>query len=297
MPKDKKKKDEKEEEIIEPDVEETSEEEEKEEEDGGIIVDLEEEDEEEGEDFDEEDLEDDDPEVKKSKRNKKFAQMRIENKKLKDENETLKRTPAVPVPPVPATDAAAPPIKDMSNPRNWTEEQWDVYAKKDWKGAVDLRTQINAENIINQKAVESKETEGLAESKKVVSGKHPELNDDSSEKTKIYLAILNENPRYLKDPKGPIHAMRDMEDRMRELGYPEEEIVAAEKRGAEKEQTRQSRVVLTSQKGRSVSDSAKQVHLSKDDLEFCKFNDIDPKEFAKNKLKMSKSKKGGEVQV
>lgn len=293
MPKEKKKNDE-EEEIIEPDVEETPEEEEKE---GGIIVDLEEEEEEEGKDFEEEDLEDEDPEVKKSKQNKKFAQMRIENKKLKEENETLKRTPAAPVTPVPTTPATTQPAKDMSQPRNWTEEQWDIYAKKDWKGAVDLRSQINAENVVNQKAVESKDTAGLEESKKVVSGKHPELNDDSSEKTKIYLAILNENPRYLTDPRGPIHAMRDMEDRMREQGFPEEEIVAAEKRGVQKEQTRQSRVVLTSQKGRSVSDSSKQVHLSKEDLEFCKFNDIDPKEFAKNKLKMSKSKKGGEVQV
>ena len=291
-PKTKKKKKDEEEEVIEPDVEETPEEDE----DGGIIVDLEEEESEEGEDFEEEDLEDDDPEVEKSKQNKKFAQMRIENKKLKEENEGLKRSPAAPVTPVPATPAATP-AKDMSQPRNWTEEQWDVYAKKDWKGAVDLRTQINAENIIDKKATESKDTAGLEESKKVVSGKHPELNDDNSEKTKIYLAILNENPRYLTDPRGPIHAMRDMEERMRELGYPEEEIVAAEKRGVQKEQTRQSRVVLTSQKGRSVSDSAKQVHLSKEDLEFCKFNGIDPKEFAKNKLKMSKSKKGGEVQV
>ena len=291
MPKEKKKKDE--EEIIEPDIEETPEEEE----DGGITIDLDEKEEEEGEDFEKEDLEDDDPEVKKSKQNKKFAQMRIENKQLKEENEQLKRVPAVPTPTVTPAAPAAPDIKDMRNPRNWTEDQWDVYAKKDWKGAVDLRSQINAENVVDKKATETKESSELVGSKKIVSGKHPELNDDNSEKTKIYLSILNDNPRYLTDPKGPIHAMRDMEDRMRELGYPEEEIVAAEKRGVQKEKTRQSRVVLTSQKGRHVSDSDKTVHLSKDDVEFCKFNGIDPKEFAKTKLKMSKFKKGGEVQV
>ena len=289
-PKDKKKEDE---EIIEPIV--GDEEEPKDDDEEGLVVDLDDDDDDDGEDFDDDDLSDDDDATKKSKQNKKFAQMRIENKKLKEDNERLTRTPATPSAPVPAP-AAATPAKDMSNPRNWTEEQWDVYAKKDWKGAVDLRTQINAENIIEKKTTQAKDDVELTGSKKVVSEKHPELNDDTSEKTKVYLKILEENPRYLTDPKGPIHAMRDMEDRMRELGYPEEEIIAAEKRGVQKEKTRQSRVVLTSQKGRHVSDSSKQVHLSKDDLEFCKFNDIEPKEFAKNKLKMSKTK-GGEVQV
>jgi len=265
--------------------------------DEGLEVDLDEPSDDEGLEVDldeDEDDEDDDPKAK-SKQNKKFAQMRVKNKELAEENERLKRGQAT-VPSRPQQPAAQPQgaQANPNDPRNWSEAQWDKYAKEDWKGAVDLRSQINAENVINNTTKAQKDNSIMEESKEIVAAKHPELNLDNTPKSKIYIEILNENPRYLTDPKGPIHAMRDMEDRMRERGYPEEEIVAAEKRGASRERSRQSRVTLTSQKGRHVSESERKVQLTKDEVEFCKFNGIDTKEYAKNKLKMSKK---GRVQV
>lgn len=277
----------------EPEVEEEVEEE-------GLEIELDEEEEGEGLEVDldeeEEEEEEDDGEKKKSKQNKKFAQMRVENKKLVEDNEKLKRAAQTKAP-APHVQGAQPQgsTTNPNDPRNWTEDQWDVYAKKDWKGAIDLRSQINAEDVVEKHTKVTVDNTTLEKHKKVVSEKHPELNDDTSEKTKIYLQVLEENPRYLTDPKGPIHAMRDMEDRMRELGYPEDEVVAAEKRGAARERKRQDRVTLTSQKGRHTSNSDRKVQLTKDEVEFCKFNDIDPKEYAKNKHKLSKNKGGLQV--
>ena len=81
--------------------------------------------------------------------------------------------------------------------------------------------------------------------------------------------FLADNPDYLGQPKGPVWAMRDMEDYMKDvLGYKDDDVVSAEKRGAQREMARQNRVIVSSTKGRTVGDSGKVVKLSKDDMEF-----------------------------
>jgi len=234
----------------------------------------------------------DDTEDEKQKRdNKAFAAMRIENKRLKEEYDRLRderdnRPDPEPVHPVPNTD----------DPSNWNEKQWDELAEKDWKQAVDLRSQINAQKVMQDQTRVEKANKVLVDSKQKVLSRHPELNDGNSEKSKIFKQILSDNPEYINQAKGPVWAMRDMEEYMKDtLGYKDNDIVSAEKRGAQREVARQSRISVSSQQGRSGGEG-KVVKLSRDDLDFCKHNDIDPKEFAKNKHKIEKSGKEG-VQV
>jgi len=235
------------------------------------------------------DLDDDDDKKDREEkdRNKAFASMRIENKDLKTSVDTLtqqvselNKRPAAPVksevtPGIPATD-----------------EEWDDLADKDWKKAVDLRSIQNAKSIMSQQQAATKADSTLGEAKQKVLATHPELNDNASEKARIYLQILDDNPDYLAQPKGPLYAMRDMEDYMENtLGYKRKDIRSAERAGAKREASRQHRIVLNKGAGRTNEGSSNKVVISKDEMEFCKFQGIDPKEYAKNKQKLSKSKK------
>ena len=219
-------------------------------------------------------------------RNKAFASMRVENKDLKNRIERLENAPAPPPQP-----KYPDPVVNDGVPK--TESEWDDLAEKDWKKAVDLRSTINANNIIQTQKQETKYERTLNESKQRVIAVHPELNDNASEKTKIFTQILNENPEYVNNPKGPIYAMRDMEDYMETtLGYKRKDIISAEKKGASRESERQNRIVLN-KGGKANKDTKGKIVISKDEMDFCKFNDIDPKTYAKNRKKLS-AKKGDE---
>ena len=153
---------------------------------------------------------------------------------------------------------------------------------------------MNAQQVMAQSRQAAKASEAMELSKAKVLARHPELNDDSTEKSKIFLAVLNNNPDYLTNPKGPIYAMRDMEEHMETvLGYKHSDIVSAERNGAKRESERQHRIVLNKGGGSKAPGNKNTVTLSKDEAEFCKLQGLDPKEFAKNKQKLSKSGKEG----
>jgi len=238
--------------------------------------------------------EDEKKEREEKDRNKAFATMRIENKELKDSVSTLNQTvselqtrPAAPI---------APIAQEAPDGVPKTDEEWDKLAQTDWKKAVDLRSIQNAKSIYTQQQKTTKAETTLTEAKQKVLAVHPELNDNSSEKAKIYLNILEQNPDYLAHPKGPIYAMKDMEEYMEStLGYKREDIRSAERAGAKREASRQNRIVLNKGSGRTGTGDSNKVVVSKDEMEFCKFHDIDPKEYAKNKQKLSKSAKKDEV--
>jgi len=245
-------------------------------------------------DLDEGDDEDDDDKGAARASNQKFAAMRVENKKLTDSVADLTNT-------VQSLQSNRPMITPLEPEQNTaivpagtpkTDEEWDALAQKDWKKAVDLRSIQNAQSIIKEQKATSKADATLDASKQNVLAVHPELNDNNSEKARIYVNILNDNPDYLTQPKGPLYAMRDMEDYMENtLGYKRKDIRTAEKAGIQKEKTRQNRIVLNKGSGRTSVGSGNKVVIGKDELEFCKFHEIDPKEYAKNKQKLSKSKK------
>lgn len=239
-----------------------------------------------------EDLEidlDDEDDVEAAKRaerdrNKAFAAMRIENKQLKESVDNLSQQ-------VQGISKPAPVQRPAPTGLPQTDAEWDDLAEKDWKKAVDLRSIQNAQNIVQQQKAAASAMSTLEKSKQRVLALHPEIDDDNSEKAKIFKNIINENPDYLNLPKGPLYAMRDMEDYMEnELGYKRSEIRNAEDKGAKREASRQNRIILNKGSGRVNAGSKNTVVLSRDELEFCKFQEIDPKEYARNKKKLSKSK-------
>jgi len=235
------------------------------------------------------DLEEDDEreEREEKERNKAFASMRIENKELREAQSRLEsQVRNISAAPAPKSD----PVSD-GVPR--TDAEWDALADKDWKRAVDLRSNMNAQNVIatNNQAVQNHSA--LEKSKSRVLERHPELDDDNSEKTRIFRQVLANNPDYVNHPNGPIYAMRDMEDHMETvLGYKHRDIVSAEKNGAQRESQRQHRIVLSGS-GKAPASADHKVTLTKDEAEFCKINDLDPKEYAKTKKKLAKSGKEG----
>ena len=252
----------------------------------GIEIDL---------DKQEEDDDDTPPSSKKA-----WAAMRVENKELRKTVEDLKKSvddfkasqmdDDTYVPPTPPDTSGK---YDPNNPRSWSEKDWDELAKRDWKKAVDLRSQIQAEDRINAANNTTEFNRVLEQSKQEVLRRHPELNDPNSEKAKIFRNIVVANPEYTNQRKGPLNAMYEMEDYLeKNMGWKREEIIKAELKARQDEADRHNRVQLTSTTGRNVSEGNKVV-IAKDELEFCKLQGIDPKVYAANKKRLENSGKGG----
>ena len=240
-------------------------------------------------DLDEEEEEDDKPIG-----NKAWAAMRVENKELKKTVEELNRSVKEINTNQPTPIERAPAATGNSDdPRTWSEEKWDSLAQSDWKKAVDLRSKLQAEKINQEYTHTAEFNKVLEESKQNVLIRHPELNDPNSEKAKVYRNIVVANPDYTMQKKGPLTAMYEMEDYMeKNMGYKREDIVKAETRARAAEASRQSRVSLTSTVGHNISEGNK-VMITKDEMDFCKLQGIDPKVYATNKKKLAGAGKGG----
>jgi len=237
-------------------------------------------------DLDEEDDEEDTP------ANKAFAAMRVENRELKRTVDELK-TAVEGINTRPDAAPATSSIIDSNDPRNWSEAQWDDLAKSDWKKAVDLRSKLQAEEINREVTHTTEFNRVLEESKQKVLTRHPELNNPNSEKAKVYRNIVVANPEYTNQKKGPLSAMYEMEEYMeKNMGYKREEIIKAELQGRQAEAARTNRVQLTSISGHNLSEGNK-VTITKDEMDFCKLQGIDPKVYATNKKKLSGAGKGG----
>jgi len=235
--------------------------------------------------------------------NKAFAAMRKANTDMKkqladatalrEENERLKSERQTPAQRAPEQHPLARRDRRTYNgvivPE--TRKEWDDLAAVDWQTAVDLKAIIKAEEIGERQAQTREGNRVMEESKQAVLAKHTELKDVNSEKSKVFLEILRENPEYLNMPKGPIIAMREMEARLDEQGHGPTSVARAA--GASSEAARQNRVALSASGGRIDSSigAAKTVTLSKDEMEFCNSQGLDPKKFAARKLELS-SKKG-----
>ena len=226
-----------------------------------------------------------------------IRKLRRQNKELKKKLATVRTAePTQPVYPSGNTQGQAPAAQPASPNTGvpTTEAEWDALAEKDWKLAVDLRSQANARQVLEQQTTQTKAAKDLEEAKTRVLRRHPELNDGNSDKTKIFQQILNQHPEYASHPRGPVFAMRDMEEYMEDvLGYKPEQIVSAERRGAQKEIERQHRVILTQTSGKSDMAPSSSVTLTKDEVEFCKLQGLDPKEYARTKRRMETADKGG----
>jgi len=174
-----------------------------------------------------------------------------------------------------------------------SREEWDALARKDWKLAIDMTTHVENRKAFKHYEQQRQTAVTLEDSKQKVLVKHPELSDASTEKGRIYTQILDENPHYIRDPRGPHYAMRDMEDRMVEQGYTPDQIYT--KQSTRTPEASAARANLTSGGKNPQRPRGRSVTLSKDDIEFCKSQDLDPKEYAKQKLEMNQRAKGAQL--
>lgn len=228
--------------------------------------------------------------------NKAFAAMRKEAADAKRERDDLRKQVETYKKPVVQTVTA--PVVDPNRRRETiqgivvpeTKQEWDALAKADWQAAVDLRSIISARKVRDEHVQVERTTRTLDESKNKVLLRHPELADVNSDKSKIFLSILDKNPEYLSMSKGPIVAMREMEEEMEAQGFTREQIFDSKKAVAQTEATRINRSSLT-QGGRMPEKTARTVTLSKDDLEFCTSQGINPKDYAKEKLNLENNKR------
>lgn len=234
--------------------------------------------------------------------NKAFAAMRKEAADAKRERDDLRRkVKEHESKPAPVVRQPAP-VQDPNRRRETiggivvpeTKEEWDSLARADWQTAVDMRSIISARKVQEEVRRVDSNTRALEESKNKVITRHPELADATTEKGKIYLSILDRNPEYLTMNKGPILAMRDMEDEMEAQGFTREQIFDSKKASAQTEVTRVNRGALTSA-GRMPEKTGRTVQLSKDDMEFCKTQGIDPKDYAREKLELENNRKGAQL--
>jgi hypothetical protein len=176
-----------------------------------------------------------------------------------------------------------------------TREEWDALARKDWQLAVDMRSIINTQRLQEEARSSERAMSTLEEAKQEVLERHPDLNDVNTEKGRIFTQILQQNPQYAQHPEGPIIVMHKMEKEMRKMGYTEEQIRGTVSgKPAQVDTNRASRAALTGS-GRMPEKQGRTVTLSKDDLEFCKSQGIDPKDYAKERLDNEARLKGAQL--
>ena len=124
-------------------------------------------------------------------------------------------------------------LKTPSSPRvqpaSDSADPDDVLLEKDWKAAVRKQARVEAEAMwaeqkrLNEHESAASESRNRLESaKKHVIDKYPDILKNDTELASRDTAIINEHPEYLHNDFGPILAMRDMEDKLRQEGRLDE---------------------------------------------------------------------------
>jgi hypothetical protein len=236
---------------------------------------------------DPEDLGDDEgaakKDVKPNKDNAAFAAMRVENTKLSKQVEHLTGQlnnvigALQTIGGVPGAKSGELPIEErlVKDPIG-TIKEIAVTAQRE------VSTQERFQRVLN-------------DSRKVVVDKYPALRDSNSYEFQVYDEICRENPEYFNSPKGPIQAMRDMEERLIAEGKldPNSLFSKNDSKAAD------SRRVINSPTGAGVGmrggdmiggKKAANNELDAAQLAYCKANGIDPKVYQQI---IAKSSAGG----
>lgn len=151
-------------------------------------------------------------------------------------------------------------------------DELDKLAQKDWKAAVRKIGEEVAMNVYQSQQKVIKERADVDDTRRVqqeniaaVVARHPELNDDVSEKARIYQDILAKNPRWTTNPDGPLLAMYKMEE---ELGKSSPKTV---------EQPKPKNMAMPSSKPVSTG----KVVLTREQKEFCDSQGINYSDYAR----------------
>jgi len=156
----------------------------------------------------------------------------------------------------------------------------DELVQRDWKAGVEKVAERVVERVIHAKTTQTQEqlesqriNQILEESKRKVMEKHKELGDPNSEKTKEFLRVLEENPDFKTNPRGPILAAYEMENRLKahdKIDLGETKVKEVRSRAA------------TVPQGTPASNRSS-YSLSKSDLDFCRLNNINPENYKRFK--------------
>lgn len=174
-------------------------------------------------------------------------------------------------------------------PTNEPLDELDQVAQKDWKQAVkiigkdaakEFYDEIQAKRQVQEN--ESKQFEELEGSKKRAADRHPELLDEASPKSRVYMQILTEDPSLLKNVRGPEIAMYRMEER---LGKPQVRI---------QPDLRNTRIGATNINGGMRPSLENKFVLTQEQKEFCDNHGIPYEKYAKN---VKTLETGGSVEV
>lgn len=177
-------------------------------------------------------------------------------------------------------------------------DEIDRLAQTDWKAAVNKLAERKAREILDNEKVHIQEQQErlqvqntMETNSQAVISKHPELNEEGSEKSEIFQSILSNNPRWRTSPDGPLLVMYEMENELRKRGYDIEGNVTQK---VEKEVSRITRASASSLPSSRHTPSTNKIVLTREQREFCDQNGMSYEDYART-LSKSRGREGVQI--
>ena len=179
------------------------------------------------------------------------------------------------------------------------KDEWDKKVETNWKGTVQELAEIRFNELMEKRQREDyfRQTEiqretSLNQAKQAVINRYPELADPDSDTSIRYTQVMQEHPEWLRNEQGPLLTMYAMEEKMKQEGV----LDKTTRQVVDKEAQRRLRVNSTSIPKGNFNPNGGKIVLTREDMEFCEHNGIDPKEYHRNKQLNSQSREGVSVQ-
>lgn len=217
-----------------------------------------------------------------SKKNAEAAQRRIdqEKRKLKQENETLAKRLAElerkSATPLSSFGATQPVVKTTSYWEKRLAES-PVEALGEYYAYQRQQEREAEERIAQQQQMVEGYSKAIEESTNMAYEEIPALKDESSEEYMTFMSILEQHPEWRQSPMGPMKVVREMKKIARESGESKENT----------ERVRQTRIVNQPISGTRTTDKPKSVTLTREQLQYCRENNVKPEDYAKYLVKLS----------
>lgn len=180
-------------------------------------------------------------------------------------------------------------------PKGREPNEIDKAAERDWQEGVRLVIRDEYKQISEQQRIENEKAQKVQSDQAVmqvnqryVADTYPDLSDDKSSTTKIYLEACNElagvDANFYGNPYGPIAAMRKMEEKMRIQGIP----LPGVKEQADTEVARRARTGAASMTPAKPAGSKGKYTLNAEQKAFCDQNNIPYDQYAVNASKLDR---------
>ena|SRR3990167_2503315 len=159
------------------------------------------------------------------------------------------------------------------------EDDLDKVVQENWQAGVEgvVERVLTKYNQKNQALSEEQQiAKILEESKTKVMSKHPELSDPESPKAKEFLRVLEENPDFRSNPRGPILAAYEMENRLKS----HDTIESKDRTMPQEKEARAKGARVPAGTSPGVR---RDYTLTRQDVDFCRLNNINPENYKKFK--------------